>query len=78
MKCFFANEFLDFLQHSLELKNDAALSKKLRVSPPVISKMRHGRLRVGPTILLRAHELTGFPVSEIRAASGDNRESFFD
>jgi len=41
------NRLLDTLIERLRLKNDAALSRALEVAPPVISKIRHGRLPVG-------------------------------
>lgn len=48
------------------LKNDAALSRALKVAPPVISKLRHGTLRLGPTMILAIHETFGVPVTRIR------------
>jgi len=39
----------------LNLKNDAALSRALEVSPPVISKIRHRRLPVTASLLIRMH-----------------------
>ena len=60
------NKFLNTLLKKLNLKNDAALSRALEVAPPVISKIRHGKLPIGATLLLRAHELTGLHVREIR------------
>jgi hypothetical protein len=40
------NAFIDLLIDTMTLKNDAALSRVLEVAPPVISKIRHGRLPV--------------------------------
>lgn len=60
--------FLDWLTAKLNLKNDAALSRALEVAPPVISKIRHYRLPVGPVLILRIHEKFSIPVAEIRAA----------
>lgn len=48
------------------LKNDAALSFFLHVAPPVISKMRHGKLPMGPSMMLRLHELGGLEIAHIR------------
>lgn len=61
-----ANSLLDALLQQQELKNDAALAKRLRVAPPIISKIRHGRLHVTPTLILNIHETFQMPVAEIR------------
>ena len=42
------DRLLASLISKLNLKNDAALSRALEVSPPVISKIRHRRLRRAP------------------------------
>lgn len=39
-------------------KNDAALARFLDVAPPVISKIRHGRLPVGTELMIRTHDKT--------------------
>lgn len=64
---------LDALAERLNAKNDAALSRALEVAPPVLSKIRHGRLPVGATILLRMHEASGIPIRELRDLMGDRR-----
>jgi hypothetical protein len=61
------NNFLDFLIKTLNLKNDAALSRALGVAPPVVSKIRNNlRLRVGASLLIMSHELTGVPIEELK------------
>lgn len=70
------NILLDNLQTYLQLKNDAALSRALEVTPPIISKIRHARLPVGGAILLRMHEVTGISVASLRAMMGDRRQKF--
>lgn len=67
---------LDELIKRLGLKNDAALSRRLRVMPPVISKIRHGGLQVGATILISMHEETGLSIKDLRLLMGDRREKF--
>lgn len=47
------NRLLDAIIERLNLKNDAALSRALEVAPPVISKIRHARLPVGASMLIR-------------------------
>lgn len=60
----------------LNLKNDAALSRALEVAPPVISKIRHRRLPVGASLLIRMHEVTDLSIEELRALMGDRRNKF--
>lgn len=67
------NRLLDTLIERLNLKNDAALSRTLGVAPPVISKIRHGRLPVGASMLIRMHEETGLNIRELRELMGDRR-----
>lgn len=47
-------------------KNDAWLSFFLHVAPPVISKMRNGKLPMGPSMMLRLHEIGGLDIAHIR------------
>src|SRR5579872_5161296 len=70
------NNLLDALIEKLALKNDAALSRALEVAPPVISKVRHRRLPVGASLLIRMHEESGLNVKELRALMGDQRARF--
>ncbi|OGQ51228.1 MAG: hypothetical protein A3J24_12510 [Deltaproteobacteria bacterium RIFCSPLOWO2_02_FULL_53_8] len=60
----------------LSLKNDAALSRALEVAPPVISKIRHRRLPVGASLLIRMHEVTDLSIKELRLLMGDRRNKF--
>jgi plasmid maintenance system antidote protein VapI len=57
----------------LNLKNDASLSRVLEVAPPVISKIRRGRMPVGPTMLIRMHEVSDISIKDLRALMGDRR-----
>lgn len=52
------------IQH-LQLKNDAALARLVEVAPPVISKIRRGRLDIGPSMMIRIHEVTGFSIEKL-------------
>jgi plasmid maintenance system antidote protein VapI len=71
-----ANRLLDALIDKMHLKNDAALSRLLEVAPPVISKIRHRRLPVGASMLIRMHEETGLAVRELRDLMGDRRQKY--
>lgn len=57
----------DHIKAVKELKNDARLANFLGFGPPVISKIRQGRIDVSAEVLLRMHERTGIPVAELRA-----------
>ncbi len=70
------NHLLDFLLEKLVLKNDAALSRKLEVAPPVISKIRHRRLPIGASLLIRMHEVTGMSIRDLRDLMGDRRTKY--
>jgi transcriptional regulator with XRE-family HTH domain len=70
------NQMLNMVRANLRLKNDAALSRKLEVGPPVISKVRHGRLPVGAALLIRIHEVTGLDIDELRRLLGDRRAKY--
>lgn len=67
------NHLLDTLLRKMQLRNDAALAKILDVGPPLISKIRHGRLPVGASLLIRMHEVTGFSLRQLRDIMGDRR-----
>lgn len=60
------NHFLDGLLRFMDLKNDAALSRLMDVTPPVISKIRHGHLPVTAGFLLKAHDTSGLSIEELR------------
>lgn len=57
---------LDNVKAALNLKTNAALADALEVAPPHVSRLRHGRLPVGPTILIKVHELTGWSFTAMR------------
>ena len=61
-----ANRLLDAIIGNLGLKNDAALSRILEVAPPVISKIRHRKLHIGASMLIRMHEETNLSIRELK------------
>jgi len=67
------NNLLDSLLERMKLKNDAALSRALEVAPPVISKIRHRRLPVGASLLIRMHEVSDLSIRDLRDLMGDRR-----
>jgi hypothetical protein len=70
------NRLLDALIDQLGLKNDAALSKMLEVAPPVVSKVRHHKLAIGASMLIRMHEISGLSIRDLRFLMGDRRDKF--
>ncbi len=70
------NRLLDTLIENLRLKNDAALSRVLEVAAPLISKVRHRRLPVGASLLIRMHEVSDLSISDLRRLMGDRRKKF--
>jgi hypothetical protein len=60
----------------LNVKNDAALSRALEVAPPVISKIRHRRIPVGASLLIRMHEVTDLSIKDLRLLMGDRRNKY--
>jgi hypothetical protein len=67
------NNLLDQLLEQMRLKNDAALARALEVAPPVISKIRHRRLPVGASLLIRMHEVSDLSIRDLRYLMGDRR-----
>lgn len=69
-----ANAMLDSLIATMQLKNDAALARRLEVAPPVVSKLRHGTLPVGASILISAHEESGISIADLKALAGISKK----
>jgi plasmid maintenance system antidote protein VapI len=61
-----ANALFDHLLDKHGVLNDAALSRALEVAPPVISKHRHGRIPVGPTMILKVYDKFDISIEDIR------------
>jgi plasmid maintenance system antidote protein VapI len=60
------NRLLDHLIKQFGLHKDAALARELQVSPPVLSKIRHGKMSITPAFILRVHETFDIPIKEIK------------
>lgn len=59
-------ELFDAIKREFNLKNDAALARELKFTPPQISKVRARVLSCTDTLILRVHEVFGLTVPEIR------------
>ena len=67
------NTLLDYVIDKLDLKNDADLASRLEVDPGMISRIRHGKLPVGATILVRIHEETGDNIRYLKQLAGTKK-----
>ncbi len=57
---------LDMLMEQCGLKYDNALARMLGVAPTVISRIRRGRLSIGPALLVRILEITDARMSDLQ------------
>lgn len=48
------------------VKTDKALAQRLGTAGTVISRIRHRKLKVSPTLMLAIHEELGMPISYMR------------
>lgn len=63
-------KLLDAVIKKLQLRNDAGLCRALEMETTTISKMRNGKVPIGSVILIRMHEVTDLPISELKAFAG--------
>jgi hypothetical protein len=61
---------LDTMLERLKLKNDAALSRAMKLPPAVISKVRSKKVSVTSAILIRFHYITGWAIADLNALMG--------
>lgn len=64
------HDLLDYLIADNHLKNDAALSKFLGLNPPLISKIRHSKLPIGPSFIIRILEVTDMGLDQVQELAG--------
>lgn len=57
---------LDECMKLASVKTDKALAQRLGNNGTVISRIRHGKLKVSPNLILAIHEELGMPISLIR------------
>lgn len=66
----FANDksgnLFNTIMADLGITSDRKLAEVLEVAAPVISKIRNGKLSVGATMILKAHETLDYEVKRIR------------
>lgn len=76
MQDYSPDRLLDTLRENLRLKNDAQLCRFLEIAPPIVSKIRHRRLPVGASLLIRMHEASGLNIKDLRFLMGDRRAKY--
>jgi hypothetical protein len=52
-----------------KLKNDAALSRFLKIPPSNLSRYRSRVLPIGPNVILHVHDVTGWSIRAIKELS---------
>ena len=67
------NHFLDCLIKMTSVANDAALARKLKMSPRVITKMRERKISISASMMMWLNEITGLTIEELRGLLGDRR-----
>jgi transcriptional regulator with XRE-family HTH domain len=62
-----ANPLIDAAIKALGVRSDAKLAHYLGMSPPYLSKVRHGKLAAGPTLLVLLSEAMDVPTKQLKA-----------
>ncbi len=60
-------KLLDHVKETYGVPSDAELSRKLKVSPPIISRIRNGKCQVSAEIMIRIHEAFDMSIKDIKA-----------
>lgn len=61
------SDLLDWTRWKLCLPSDRALAALLDVAPPTLSKVRHGSVPLGPSLMVRLLEVTGVRLRDLPA-----------
>ncbi|MCS0810670.1 helix-turn-helix domain-containing protein [Massilia agilis] len=64
--CANPQRWIDRLREMKQLRSDAQLCRVLQVPPPMISKIRTGRINVSAGLMIRIHEVYNLPISDLR------------
>jgi hypothetical protein len=70
------NRLLDYLLQEMRLETDDDLCRVLNVEAPLLLKIRHGELPVGPSLLIRMNEVFDINVRDLRRLMGDRRNEY--
>lgn len=66
------HRLLDHVLVCERIKNDAELSRVLRLVPSVISKIRHGHTVASAEVILRMHDAFQIPIAELKRLEADH------
>ena len=61
---------IDTILAQRSIKNDAHLARAVELAPPVISKIRNGKLGVSGEVMIRFHEAFDMPIAHIKKILG--------
>ncbi|MES2073007.1 MAG: hypothetical protein V4488_21825 [Pseudomonadota bacterium] len=68
------NRLLNTIREKLHLRDDAALSRVLAISRPLIRQIRLHAQPIGAWLLLRMQEVSELSIAELRTLMGDRRQ----
>ncbi|GGC63357.1 hypothetical protein [Undibacterium terreum] len=68
------NRLLNAIKEKLQLRDDAALSRVLAISRPLVWEIRRHTVPVGAWLLMRMQEVSQLSVEELRFLMGDRRQ----
>ncbi|ATQ79277.1 hypothetical protein CR152_32390 (plasmid) [Massilia violaceinigra] len=60
-------ELLDTVMAKLAVKNDAALSRELGVSPTIVSNIRNVKVALSAAMMIRIHDVADMSITTIRS-----------
>jgi hypothetical protein len=63
------HKLVDAMREMVGAKNDAELSRILKIGAPEISRINHGK-KLGASILVKLHRHTLMPIAEIESRLG--------
>lgn len=61
-----SHKCLDYLIEKYEFKNDAQIAEAWGVYPPVISKIRNNKSKIGANYILKIYDTTNLSIDAIR------------
>jgi plasmid maintenance system antidote protein VapI len=70
------NHMLDTLMRKMDIENDTALARKLKVTTPTITMMREGRISISASMMICFHKASGMSVRELRELLEDRRANY--
>ncbi len=66
---------LIYLMQTLQLKNEVALSRTLRISHALLTAIRERRFPVAGAVLMQMQEVSQLSINELRKLMGDRRRT---